>query len=97
MITNGTERSDENDMHHNSDVLQEDYDSLASDLLFSIGGPSESIFVPPEATAEKDLSAIIWPSVWICGIVLVVSLVEMDIVFHLSRLAFYKLFFETFT
>jgi hypothetical protein len=29
------------------------------------------------------------------GIVLVVSLVEMDIVFHLSRLAF-QLFFETF-
>jgi hypothetical protein len=55
-ITNGTERSDENDMHHNSDVLQEDYDSLEVTIsFFSIGGPSEYVFVPPEATTEKDL------------------------------------------
>jgi hypothetical protein len=87
-ITDGTERTDENDMHHNSDVPQEDYDSLEVTISSPSAVLQSTSLCLQRLRQRKTFSAIIWPSVWICGIVLVVSLVEMDIVFHLSRLAF---------
>ena len=44
-----------------SDVLQ-DIRITPSDRLLSIGGAQEYVLVPPEAIAEQDPSAIIWPT-----------------------------------